>query len=423
VNRGSTRRVWIVNHYADAPDRPNGTRHFDLARQLVRHGHAVTIFASGFSHVTRREERLRRGQLYRVDHFDGVTFVWLRTTPYQGNTWKRQLNMLSFVASFLVVQSRFGHPDAIIGSTVHPFAALGAQLVAFARRSEFLFEIRDLWPQTLVDLGAMRDGSVGERTLRAIEAHLVRQASAVISLLPGIGAYLQARGLPSAHVVYLPNGVDLAAFDASGGDGQAGDPGTIEALKATERLRSEARVVFGYVGSFGRVNDVSLLVRAAQLAEDRCPGRVGLVLVGDGPERAGLERVVGASPQISIQGPIPKREVPIVLRAVDAAIVHATATPVYRYGVSFNKLFEAMAAGRPVIFACDTADDPVRASGAGATIEPDNVAAMSEAMIAMADADPAERHRMGTSGRAYVEQHHAIDGLGERLSAVLRHSG
>src|SRR3954447_4764908 len=136
--------VWIVNHYADAPDRPSGTRHFDLARQLTARGRVVTIFASGFSHVTQREERLSKGRLFRRQTIGGVEFVWLRTLPYQGNTWRRQLNMLSFVLVFLLVQSRFPPPTAIIGSTVHPFAALAAWVVARARRTRFLFEIRDL---------------------------------------------------------------------------------------------------------------------------------------------------------------------------------------------------------------------------------------------------------------------------------------
>ena len=105
-------------------------------------------------------------------------------------------------------------PRAVIGSTVHPFAALGAWLAARWRHARFLFEVRDLWPQTLVDLGAMRVGSPGERILRAMEAFLVRRATVVVTLLPGMQDYLRERGLPTRHVVYIPNGVDLAGFDA-----------------------------------------------------------------------------------------------------------------------------------------------------------------------------------------------------------------
>src|SRR5438132_1459535 len=132
------RRVWIVNHYAAAPDLPAGTRHFELARELVKHGQSVTIFASSFDHQTGREKRLAPGSLYRSQWFDGVRFVWVRTVPYVGNTWRRQLNMLSFLAAFVVVQTREMAPDTVIGSTVHPFAAFGAWLVARLRGAEFV---------------------------------------------------------------------------------------------------------------------------------------------------------------------------------------------------------------------------------------------------------------------------------------------
>jgi len=413
--------VWIVGHYADAPDRPNGTRHFDLASRLVARGQRVTIFASGFSHVTRREERLTRGRLYRTEWFDGVRFVWLRTVPYQGNTWRRQANMLSFLLAFLVVQTRFAAPGVVIGSTVHPFAALGAWLAARWRGVRFFFEIRDLWPQTLVDLGAMREGSPGERLLRAMEGFLVRRATVVIALLPGVRDYLQGRGLPADHVVYLPNGVDVVAFDvaARARDVPEVVQGTIAVI---ERMRAQGRVAFGYVGSLGRVNQVAVIIRAARIAENRAPGRIGLVIVGDGPERADLQRQAYGRPEVAICAPVPKRFVPPILVDLDVAVVHATATPVYRYGVSFNKLFDYMAAGRPVVFACATAYDPVAASGAGVIVAPDDPEALAAAFLLMAKSGPEAWARMGASGREYVEREHSIERLGDTLAGIVTRS-
>ena len=412
------RRVWIVNHYADAPDRASGTRHFDLARRLVAAGDDVTIFASGFSHVTGREERLRRWQLYRRQTFDGVRFVWLRTTPYRGNGGRRQLNMLSFVVSFLIVQWRVARPDVIVGSTVHPFAAWSAWLASVLRRADFAYEIRDLWPQTLVDMGAMRVGSLGERVLRRIEGSLVRRASVVIALLPGVADYLRGRGLPADHVLYVPNGVDLAAFDTA----SAAEPGrpsaAATAIALARGLETDGRVVFAYVGAFGLVNDLGTIVEAARMAEIRSPGAVGLLLIGDGPERTAIERRIDGLPGIAIAAPVPKANVPAVLAAVDVGLVHATATPVYRYGISFNKLFEYFAARRPVVFACTSSYDPVALTGAGATVPPSDADAMATAMVDLATRSVAERDAMGASGRAYVENAHDIARLAERLAGA-----
>ncbi|MGD0862579.1 MAG: glycosyltransferase family 4 protein [Candidatus Limnocylindrales bacterium] len=412
-------RVWIVNHYASAPDRPTGSRHFDLARNLSARGHRVTIFSAGFSHETGREERLARGRLYRSEWFDGVQFVWLRTVPYRGNTWRRQLNMLSFFAAFVVVQTRWRRPDVVVGSTVQPFAAFGGWLAARLRGTRFVFEIRDLWPQTLVDLGALRVGSPGERLLRQLEAFLVRRASVVITLLPGMRDYLAERRLPSDHVVYIPNGVDLAVFDAHT-HADAGAPETVRrTLEEIRRLREEGRFVLGYTGSFGRVNRLDVVIRAAAIAEQRAPGRVGVILVGDGPERVDLERLAETVPAVVIGTAVPRRFVPAILLALDGTVVHATATPVYRYGISFNKLFEYMAAERPIVFATESAYDPVAATGSGITVAPDDPEGLARAFLELAGTTAEERAAMGAAGRAYVVREHNMEHLGEAFAAVV----
>lgn len=419
VSVGRPSRVWIVNHYAFAPDRAAGTRHYDLARRLAALGHPVTIFAASFSHLTGRDERISGTRLTRSEWFGPVRFVWLRTVRYRGNTWRRQLNMLSFLAVFLVVQIRGGRPDVIIGSTVHPFAALGAWIVARARGARFVFEIRDLWPQTLVDLGAIRVGSPGERLLRGLEAFLVRRASVVVALLPGMRDYLAERGLPAEHVVYIPNGVDLDAFDAAVPDTEPPPEGVARAAAEIVRFRERRRFVLGYIGSFGRVNRVDVVLKAALLAEERSPGRIGLVLVGDGPARSALVEQAGASPAVAVCESIPKRSVPGILRAFDGAVVHATATPVYRYGISFNKIFEYMAAARPVVFACESAYDPVVAAGAGLTTAPDDPSVLADAFLALAAMPPGLRDAMGVGGREYVARTHSIDRLGDHLASVV----
>ncbi len=407
--------LWIVNHYADAPDRANGTRHYDFARRLVERGFDVTIFASSFSHVTGAEERLRPGQLYRSELFDGVRFIWLRTMRYRGNGVRRQINMLSFVATLLVVQTRFRAPDAIIGSTVHPFAALGGWVVSKLRRATFMFEVRDLWPQTLVDLGAMRVGSPGERLLRMLEAFLVRRATVVITLLPGMRDYLLERGLPAGHVRYIPNGVDLKIFDeASASDA----PELAEFFAAVQRMRAEGRVVLAYVGAMGRVNAVGTIVTAAAIAEARSPGSVGVLLVGDGPERPRLERQVATADGVEIIRPVPKRLVPTILRAIDAGIVHTASSPIYRYGMSFNKLFEYLAAARPVVFACESAYDPVAMAGCGISLPPMDPDRLADAFLQIAAAGLEERSRMGRAGRDYVSREHDIEQLAATIARL-----
>ena len=166
-------RVWILNHYADTPDRPAGTRHYSLARAVVRHGGDVTVFAASRLRWTGKDDRASGRMLARTQHFDGVRFVWYGRIPYYGNTWRRMAKMgPRYAVIVCVAQAGRPAPDVVVGSTVHPFAALAGWLVAKLRGARFIYEVRDLWPQTLIHLGAIAEGSLAARGLAMIEAFL-----------------------------------------------------------------------------------------------------------------------------------------------------------------------------------------------------------------------------------------------------------
>jgi glycosyltransferase involved in cell wall biosynthesis len=409
-------RVWIVNHYAGPPDRAAGTRHFSLARELVRRHADVTIFASGFGHNSRRRNRIRGHRAARSQVFDGVRFVWLRTFPYRGNTWRRTVNMASFAVMVVLAQINLPAPDVVVGSTVHPFAALAGWLVARLRGARFIYEVRDLWPQTLIDLGALAPSSLGARLLAGIEAFLVRRAEVVITLLPGISAYLDGRGLPSKHVRYLPNGVDFAEADQAAGKTEAtAEPNDMASLlDDLEGRRAAGEVIFAYTGAHGRVNRLDVVLRALEIANRGSEMMIHLLMVGDGPEKPALERLAADLRLSNVQfvDAVPKARLPTLLAAVDVGVVHATATPVYRYGISFNKVFDYMAARKPIAFACSTYADPVARAGAGVTVAPDDPDALAGAFLSLAEASPEERRRLGEAGRSFVEREHDFARIG-----------
>jgi glycosyltransferase involved in cell wall biosynthesis len=409
-------RIWILNHYALPPDRAGGTRHYEFGRLMAARGHDVTIFASSFNHFSQREERLPAGERLRVQLIDGVRFVWIRTTPYQRNDRRRMLNMASYAAGVLGAQHRFPRPDVVVGSCVHPMAVAAAALIGTVRRAPFVFEVRDLWPQTLIDMGALAGRGAAARMLRAAERFLYHRARLVISLLPGAAEYITASGVPKEKIIFIPNGIAQLTPAPPG-------PATSALADRIRALRASGSLVAGYVGSHGAANGVDVLVRAAAVLRDRGAGHIALVLVGDGPDKQRCEQLAAGlglgDDRVLFAPPVPKREVPALLEALDVTLFPLRDVPVFRYGLSSNKLFDYLASGRPVISATGLTDNPVRASGGGICVRPEAPEAVADALAELAAAGPQARRQLGEQGQAWVYRHHDMTMLGEQFLRAL----
>src|ERR1039457_3965462 len=308
-------KIWILNHYASPPDRAAGTRHFDFGCVLADQGHEVTIFASGYNHFSRQEERLSPGERLRVECIDGVRFVWVRTPPYAGNNYRRVANMLTYAGRTVWVQRHFSRPDVIVGSSVHMAAVAAAYVVGQARGVPFVFEVRDIWPQTLIDMGAMRKGSLAARILGWAELFFYRRARMIISLLPKASDYIAGRGISKDKIAYIPNGIagprhtETLPSDAA------------ELVARITQLRRDGRVIAGYVGSHGQANALGTLVHAARELRDRGEDQIVFVFVGDGPEKETCQRLARRHDlhNVIFWRPVPKRSVQAVLQAFSIA--------------------------------------------------------------------------------------------------------
>ncbi len=411
-------RIWILNHYASPPDRPAGTRHYEFGHALAAQGHEITIFASSFSHFSRQEERLAPGQRTRVEWVDGVRFVWIRTTPYSRNDLRRVGNMLSYAAGVILAQRRLSRPGVVVGSSVHLGAVAAAWLIGRVRRVPFVFEVRDLWPQTLIDMDALPERSVAAAVLRGAEGFLYRHARVVITLLPGASEYIAGFGVARDKIVYIPNGVaDSCSRE---------EPATSLAAELVERIEvwhRGGRMVAGYVGSHGRANGVGTLVAAARELQDRGEEGIAFVFVGDGPEREACERLAREHDlaNVTFWPPVPKQSVRAVLGALDVTLFCLRDVPVFTYGLSSNKLFDYLASGRPVVAACAAAGNPVSVSGGGICVPPESPGAVADALIEMAALDSAGRRALGERGRRWVFEHHSMTVLaGQFLQALAR---
>src|SRR5512138_659793 len=147
------KQVWILNHYAQEPGGPGGTRHYSLAKYLPRYGWQAQIIAASVELNTGRQ-RLGPREIFRLEKFGEASFLWLKTPTYKGNSARRLLNIFFYtVQTLLPYTKKLPSPHVVIGSSVHPFAAWAGAMLAKRHGTPFIFEVRDLWPQSLVDIG------------------------------------------------------------------------------------------------------------------------------------------------------------------------------------------------------------------------------------------------------------------------------
>ena len=199
--------IWIFNHYACLRHGSGLTSHAIMAQTLAAAGHDVTIFPAAFAQVYAPALEIKDKQAF-TDRFEGdVRFRFVRTLPYRG-TAGRLLNMLSYRKNVARCIKGLHRPDAIIGSLAHPHAVEAARRLARRLGSHFVYEIRDIWPQSLVDMGGISRLHPIYWHFRALERLAFRHADGIISVLPGIQRYAALHGVPAERVAYIPNGID-----------------------------------------------------------------------------------------------------------------------------------------------------------------------------------------------------------------------
>jgi glycosyltransferase involved in cell wall biosynthesis len=411
--------IWVVDHYATPPDSPGISRHYDFARQLIAQGHHVTIFASSFNHRTKREERLAPGQKHVEGMVGSVPFVWLRTYPYARSDWRRALNMATYAFRvFLHCARRDDSPDCIIASSPHPLAGLAGYVLSKLRRAGFVFEIRDLWPKVLIEIGGYSPRNPIVLTLGALETFLCRRASMIVVLHPGAANYVSDKGIPEDRIACMPNGVDAEFFDEP--------PEALPDAHSQQiaELKSRQRMLVAYAGNHSPAYALTTVIDAARLLQDRDHDKVHFLLLGDGSEKAALRQRASQLKlsNLTFLDPVPKSAMPSFLKAIDIGMLpYKRAELLYQYGVSSNKLWEYMLSAKPVILAWDetVSRSLVTETQCGVTVPPEDPLAMAEAISRLGGLSSEERSRIGGRGRDYVMAHHSTASLAQSLLLVI----
>ncbi|MFQ7102502.1 MAG: glycosyltransferase family 4 protein [Anaerovoracaceae bacterium] len=342
-------RIWILNHYATDMFFDGTGRHQALGKYLVRSGHEVKIFCANTVHNS--DIVVDTGGYNAKEEMgpDGVPYIFIKTKPYKGNGIGRIRNMVQFWKNVKkAVKNKVkedGKPDIILASSVHPLTLVAGIQIKKKLNIPCVCEIRDLWPETFVSLGKMRRGSLLVRLMYEGEHWIYKKADKLVFTMPGGEEYIKdqkwAGDVELEKVHHINNGVDLEQFYENRKNYKISD----------EDLENDNTFKIIYAGSIREVNRVNELVSAAEILRKKHIDNVKIIVFGDGTQRKQLE---GKSKKLNLnnivfKGRVDKKYIPYILSRGDLNMVTVDNNDLGRYGISWNKMFEYMASGKPTI--------------------------------------------------------------------------
>ncbi len=397
--------ILLIHQAFTALDEPGGTRHHELARYLASQGHHVTVIASPVSYLTGKSRSARVPWCERVSDGENLSILRAYTYPAFHRSFAfRLLSFFSFMFSSFVIGLGVKHVDLVWGTSPPIFQGFTAWLLARLKRVPLLFEVRDLWPAFAVAVGVLKNPLLIHLS-EGLEKFLYRQAGLVVVNSPGYIDHVQQHG--ARRVELVPNGTDTAMFD----------PG-LDGAKFRQGHKLDDAFIALYAGAHGLSNDLGTLLSAARDLISRQD--IKIILLGDGKDKTSLQSWAASQGLVNVLflPPVPKFEMPSVLAGADACI--AILKPVEMYKTTYpNKVFDYMAAGKPVILAIDgVIRQVVESAGAGIPVPPGDPHALARAIRHLAD-DRKLASVMGQRGRVYVEAHFDRTILASRLLQLM----
>lgn len=345
------RNVWIMNHYAIEHFVQNGGRHYWIAECLKNDGYYPVVFGCNERH-NNTGSYFDDSKLWQKQSSDsGVVYIPIKSTQYMGNGIGRVENMVVFSINLVRVcleyAKIYGKPDVIYASSVHPLTVLVGEFLSKCFKVPCVGEVRDLWPETLVAYGSLKKDSLITKILYQGEKYMYKWANAMVFTMEGAPTYIKehkwdtAQGGPIdlRRVFHICNGVDVNQFDYNAKnyillDEDLDDPNVFCAV---------------YTGAIKRANNIGLLLKAARYLKKY--SNIRILIWGEGNEEDELKKKViewGLENTVKFKGFVDKKYIPSIVSRSDMTLMHWERTSVNNYGYDYNKLFDYLAAGKPV---------------------------------------------------------------------------
>jgi len=350
--------ILLINHYAGSPSLGMEYRPYYMAHEWQKAGHNPLIVAASNAHVRSKQFKLKKD--FKKYNIEGINYLILKTPKYSGSGMMRVLNMAAFTQKLYKYSKKIANefkPDIVIASSTYPLDIYPARKIAKLSRAKLIFEVHDLWPLSPIELGGYSKWHPFIMIMQHAENYAYSHTDIVVSILPGILGHMTEHGLNPKKFRYIPNGVVVDKWDPN-----KKIPAKINTIIKQSKARN--RTLIGYAGSHGLANSLNSLIDAMKILKNK---KIDLLLIGDGPEK---ERLIQQANKLRLKNihfipHISKTMIPSLLNKLDILYIGTKKQPLYRFGISPNKLIDYMMAGKPIIQAVKTYNDIVSEAKCG----------------------------------------------------------
>lgn len=401
--------IWIINQYTSTPETGLGGRHYYFAKSLAKLDYDVYLVGAAFTHLLREPPVLEDN--FKVETVaKNFNFVWVKMPNYaEAHSKKRIANWFSFAWKITKLKNILPKPDVILYSSPSLVGYLGAEKLAKDLSVPLAFEIRDIWPLTLCELGGYSESHPFIRLLQWIEDRAYKNSDYVLSNLKNSYEHMQMRGMRPEKFFWIPNGFLKEEVE-----------GALPLEQHTIDQLPKDKFIVGYAGTLGIANALDSFIKAASQLKNYSD--IAFVLVGQGKLKANLKQQVNDLnlSNVYFVEAIPKKQVQSLLQFFDVCYLGLTKDPLFRFGVSPNKLFDYLYAGKPILYAIDSGRyTPVADVQAGIQIEPENVKQIVQAVLKLYQMSPEERIVMGENGHQEAMNSYEYGSLTQKLASIL----
>jgi colanic acid biosynthesis glycosyl transferase WcaI len=381
-----------ISHYFPPEVNAPAARVSEMGSRWTRKGARVTVLTGFPNHPNGVIPKEYRGKIRQVEAYNGIKVIrtWMYAAPNKGFL-KRITNYLSFmVSSVLLGAGKVGKPDVLIATSPQFFVGLSGYLLSRIKGCKFVFEIRDLWPEEIVAVGAIKSKWIIS-FLESIEMFLYRKADLIVAVAQGTIDTLVNRGVPLEKMLLIPNGVSMELFVSEN-----------RGADIRSKLGFQDKIVVSYIGTHGMAHRLDTVLKAAELLKSTNPN-IQFMFVGDGAEKSHLidmANSLGLS-NVTFHDQVSRDWIAAYYQASDICLVPLRAADLFTRNIP-SKIYEIMASRRPIIISTNgESREMVESSGAGVGVTPEDHTELANAIQEMSK-DPGQREKMGFNGYSFA---------------------